>query len=245
MRASVFFVIFLTLFFSISKHIEISEAQVMSGDRFNLQSESRNPAEESDINPDKNNKLTEQDEFYDIYLGQNYKIENGFGRLVSGLPFNFSLSSDLIEFGTLTPNNPVTRTNTLSILSASTVGYLVFAYENHQPQSSDNSIIPDATCDNGVCTQTESASWKETTTYGFGYRCDNKVGSDCSGGFLDPRFFKQFPDSSKQEEWQQVMRGLPEDKEKTSQITYKVNISNSQKPVKYVNILTYIAVPNF
>jgi len=217
----------------------------MSGDRFNLQSESKKSAEKTDINSDKNQKLIKQDELYDVYLGPNYKIENGFGRSGSNYPFTFSISSDLIEFGTLTPNNPVSRTNTLSILSKSTTSYSIYAYENHQPQSLDNSFIPDTTCDNGACTQTTSASWKESTVYGFGYRCDNKAGSDCFGEFLDPNFFKQFSDYSRQEEWEQIMKGLPEDKEKTSQITYKVNISNAQKPVKYVNTLTYIAVPNF
>lgn len=218
----------------------------MSGNKFNLQLEPKNPADESNIDANKNNEQTGKNELYDVYLGQNYKIENGFGRSLNEPYFNFSISSDLIDFGTLTPNNPVIRTNTLSVLSASTYGYSVYVFENHQPQSSDASLfIPDTTCDNGACTQTTSASWKEPTVYGFGYRCDNKAGSDCSSGFFNTSFFKQFPDSSRQEEWEQTMRGLPEDKKKTSQITYKVNISNAQKPVKYVNTITYIAVPNF
>ena len=218
----------------------------MSGDKFNLQSEPKNPAEESDISTDKNNKPTGQNELYDVYLGQNYKIENGFERPMLGSPFNFSISSDLIEFGTLTPNNPVIRTNTLSVSSRSTAGYSIFIFQNHQLQSSENStFIPDTTCDNGACTQTTSASWGGSTVYGFGYRCDNKAGTDCPSGFLNPSFFKQFPDPSRQEEWEQVMKGLLQEKEKTSQITYKVNISSAQKPAKYVNTLTYIAVPNF
>lgn len=218
----------------------------MSGDKFNLQSESINQVDKSSANLGNSENSSNQKKLYDVYLGSNYKIQNGFEHSESSSPFNFFISSDLVEFGTLTPNNPITRTNTLSVLSTSTAGYSVYLFENHQLQSSENSIfIPDTTCDNGACTQTTSASWKQTTVYGFGYRCDNKAGADCSGGFFNPSFFKQLPDSAKQEEWEHVMKGLPENKKKTSQITYKVNIANSQKPAKYVNTLTYIAVPNF
>lgn len=236
---SVFVSLFLSVFL-LSKYIKVSNAQIMSGEKVNLQSEEVYPTEPPIKTPAKE-KSKALPILYDIYIGKNFKVKYGFEKIASN--FSFSLSSDLIDFGILSPNNPITRTNLLSVYTDST-GYIILASENQELKSSENISIPDTTCDNGSCTQTTSSLWKVATVYGFGYRCDNVFGSDCLD-FENPQFFKQFADLSKKEAWEKIMEGVPENKKKQAKITYKVNISTTQKISKYINNITYIAVPNF
>ncbi|MBI2031751.1 MAG: hypothetical protein HYT08_04020 [Candidatus Levybacteria bacterium] len=241
-RPPVVFFIFsmlISIFFTGSKYIKVLNAQVMSGDKINLQSEPIVPTETISMPKKEKPRLTDSPS--DIYIGKNFKVKYGFEKQNSN--FSFSLSSDLIDFGILSPNNPVTRTNLLTIYSNST-GYIVLASENQELKSSENIPIPDTTCDNGSCTQTIPAVWKEATVYGFGYRCDKLIGNDCID-FEADQLFKQLPDLSKEEAWEKVLSGHSEDKKKQAKITYKVNISNAQKITKYINTLTYIALPNF
>lgn len=180
-----------------------------------------------------------------LYSGTNYKVRAGFQYIHFATRFAFTISETLIDFGTLSPTNPVTRTNTLTVSNSSPHGYSVTASENHPLTTSQNASIPDTTCDNGTCTQDASAAWTSTLTYGFGYRCDNVLGSDCNNGFTDTTYFKQFPDTSKSEPETSVMTGTGVGRNKKTQITYKVNISGTQTAGVYSNAITYIATPTF
>ena len=47
-----------------------------------------------------------------LYTGTNYKVKAGFQNVrPSNIPFSFSISQSLIDFGILSATNPVTRTN--------------------------------------------------------------------------------------------------------------------------------------
>lgn len=191
-----------------------------------------------------------------LYSGTNYKIRAGFQYINSIIPFSFSISSLAIDFGTLSPTNPVTRTNTLTIGNQSAYGYVVTASENHQllvPAS--GALIPDTTCDAGGCSETTSAAWSSTLTYGFGYRCDSvsviyngAISNGCVAGDLNfynnPTFYKQFSDNSKSETAQGVMSGTS-GRNQQATITYKTNISSSQVAGTYTNAITYIATPTY
>lgn len=184
-----------------------------------------------------------------LYSGANYKVRAGFQYISSIIKFRFSISTTAINFGTLSPTSPVSRTNTLTLSNGSANGYSVTAYENHQLlQPGSGQLIPDTTCDNGACTQTTSGPWtgSETSlTYGFGYRCDNVTGTDCATGFSDSTYYKQFSDNSNSETAQAVMTGTNVGRNKAVQITYRVNVSGSQPPGLYTNVITYVATPTF
>lgn len=181
-----------------------------------------------------------------LYTGTNYKVRAGFQYVYTLIPFRFSISQTQVDFGTLTPTNPVTRTNILKISNGSANGYQVTAFENHQLLNPGNGFaIPDTTCDNGLCTETTSAQWTNTLTYGFGYRCDNVAGSDCATGFTNSNYYKQFADASLNESPQSVMSGTNVGRNKEVQITYKVNISGTQPAGTYTNVITYVATPTF
>lgn len=181
-----------------------------------------------------------------LYSGTNYKIRAGFQYIHSIIPFSFAISSLLIDFGTLNPANPVTRTNVLTVSNGSSSGYAVTAFENHQLLvPSTGALIPDTTCDSGTCNTTTSSAWINTLTYGFGYRCDNVSGTDCATGFTSTDNYKQFADASVSETPQAVMTGQNVGRNKKTQITYKVNISATQPAGSYTNVITFIATPTF
>ncbi len=181
-----------------------------------------------------------------LYSGTNYKVRAGFQYIHSIIPFSFSISQLTIDFGNLSATNPVTRSNRLRISNGSAHGYSVTAYENHQLNvPSSGAILPDTTCDDGSCTQSTSAAWTSSLTYGFGYRCDNVVGTDCATGFSDATYYKHFADNSASETPIAVMTGLNVGRNKQVDITYKVNISGTQAAGLYSNQIIYIATATF
>jgi len=177
----------------------------------------------------------------------NSKVRTGFENIASILPFSVSLSSDTIDFGTLSPTNPIVRTVDLAVRNVPSYGYSVKAFENHplkMTPDKSGSNITDVTCDNGECSHENAGEWTNTLTYGFGYRCDNVTGFDCNSSFSKSNFYKHFPDTSNSTSPQSVISGIGS-KNKDVRLSYKVNISGNQAQGVYNNIITYIAVPNF
>lgn len=188
-----------------------------------------------------------------LYTGTNYKICAGFyggifcnqtGISSGSATFTFTVNPTSIDFGTIDPTNPVSRTNTLTVSASQLFTYTVTARENNSLKS-PTTFIPDTTCDNGLCTDTTAATWANTLTYGFGYRCDNVTGIDCVPDFLTSNMYKAFANSELGKAAQLVMNGTTKTTGSSSQVTYKVNVSASQQPGTYNNTITYIAVPSF
>ncbi|HEV2339972.1 MAG TPA: hypothetical protein VGT05_04420 [Patescibacteria group bacterium] len=186
------------------------------------------------------------------YSGTNYILCAGFYGGVRCAKqthvFSFTISSTFIDFGGLTPNTPVSRTNTLTVSDTGEAGasYIVTVNENHQlALYSNSSWIPDTTCDDGLCTPSSPSPWVihsgTSLTYGFGYRCDNLSGSECLSGFSTATYFAPFIASPSA---QTVMSGTTGTNQQV-QITYRANASASQPPGLYSNIITYIAVPTY
>lgn len=181
-----------------------------------------------------------------LFSGSNYKVRSGFQYISSIIKFRFTVTEQLVDFGTLTPGTAITRTHSLLVSNGSANGYTVTATESSQLMDpSAGQVIPDTSCDNGTCTQSTSAAWTSALTYGFGYRCDNEIGSDCASGFSDSTYYKQFADGSIGEAGQSVMNSSNVGTNRKVRITYKVNISTSQPAGFYRNIVTYVATPTF
>lgn len=179
-----------------------------------------------------------------LYSGSNFKVRSGFQYIYSIIPFTFTISSTTINFGTLNPGEPITRTNNLIISNGSAFGYQVTAQENHELRVlSTGQTIPDTTCDAGTCTETTSALWNSPLTYGFGYRCDDISGTDCSTDFNTANFYKQFANTEQTETPQVIMSGAEVGRDLEIEVTYKVNISASQAAGGYQNSIMYIATP--
>ncbi|HVT00811.1 MAG TPA: hypothetical protein VHE53_01085 [Patescibacteria group bacterium] len=178
-------------------------------------------------------------------VGVNYKVRAGFQYIYSIIPFSFSISSVSINFGSLNPGEPISRTNTLTVSNGSAFGYQVTAAENHEllaPPSGQ--LIPNTTCDAGTCTNVTASAWTSPLTYGFGYRCDNISGTDCSTDFSNSTFYKQFSNLAHNQTPQVVMSSANVGRGRTTQITYKVNISATQAAGGYQNAIIYVATPS-
>lgn len=173
-----------------------------------------------------------------LYSGTNYKVKAGFEYYKqSPIPFSFSISNNLIDFGVITPTNPVTRTTDLTI-SAPAGGFSVTASQD-KPLTSPNGIIPDTSCDNSSCNTNKAGPWTSSLTYGFGYRCNL---TDCSSDFLNPTFYKPFAASPSA---QTVLTSTVAGSARKSRVTYKVNVPGTQSQGVYSNVVTYIAIPGF
>lgn len=177
-----------------------------------------------------------------LYSSSGYKVRAGFQYIHSIIPFSFSISDFLIDFGTLTAQNPTTQTNTLTVSSGGAGAYSVKAEENEPLTTLDGSTsIPDTTCD-ASCTETSAGVWTQNTTYGFGF---NVSGDDVPGDFIDGTYYRQFSDASLSEAPATVMTSSNVGRGRVATITYKVNVSSSQPGGTYQNIITYIAIPGF
>ena len=174
--------------------------------------------------------------------GVNFSVQTGFPNIPSLALFSFGISENLIDYGNLTPTNPVTRKSILTVENESAPGYIVMVSQNHQLLDPNKaSIIADTTCDTGNCSENIGASWIDNLAYGFGYRCDSKI---CLEEFKKSSFFLQFADESKSESKKTVISGSL-GKKQTAEILYKVNIPSSQKKGVYKNTVSFIAVPIF
>jgi len=181
------------------------------------------------------------------YEGNNYTVRAGFQYVPRSSPFSFSISDTRIDFGLLSPTNPVTRSTTLNVRNSNPNGYSVSAAENHELMvPTTKAVIPDTTCDDGKCTEKTASGWNNTLTYGFGYRCDseNSICVENDSSFVAKDYFKQFSNSSKDENATTIMSGGTR-RSKKAVVMYKVNISSSQVAGAYSNAVVFLATPNY
>ena len=179
--------------------------------------------------------------------GVNYKVKAGF-QYVRPNPFIFKIVNPAVNFGTLTATIAVNRTSNLIVTNSSAYGYTVTGMEQSQlKDTTSGSTIPDTTCDNGLCTPTSAQPWAlnidgSSTTYGFGYNCTNISGSECPTDFVDGTYFRPFAASPSAAV---VMSNSNVGRNQTVQITYRVNVSQTQASGLYTDVITYIATPTF
>lgn len=182
----------------------------------------------------------------------DFKLWAGFWYLKKIIPFTFSVSNSLVEFGTLTTNEPQIGQTTLSVSAGGAGGYQVTAEENHPLMVySTGAKIKDVTGDNNDISETTAGDWLLSTTDGFGYSLS---GDDIPTPFptrnpnVTPTLikFKQFADiSSGTETPQVIMSSAIVGKNRTLDVFYKVNISAFQDAGRYHNVITYIATPTY
>ena len=181
-----------------------------------------------------------------LFTGTNYKVRSGFQYIYSLIPFSFSITPLEINFGTLSPTNFVSRTQTVTVQNGSAYGYTVSAAENHQllvPAS--GAMIPNTSCDSGTCTTSLATAWTNTFAFGFGYRCEYAAGSTCASDFNGTNYYRPFADTSAGQTPQAFIVASNVTHGTTETLTYKVNVSASQGSGDYSNVIQLIATPTF
>ena len=177
-----------------------------------------------------------------LYTSTGYLVRSGFQYIHSIIPFSFSISDFLINFGTLIPDTPATETSTLTVSAGGAGGYSVTAKENDSLKTTGGTSIPDTTCDAGTCTESEAKVWNSNSTYGFGY---NMSGNDVPDDFDDSTYFRRFANLAVSEIPQEIMGSANVGKDRSATITFKVNVSGSQAAGNYQNTILFTALPSF
>ncbi|MDE2025826.1 MAG: hypothetical protein KGJ07_04995 [Patescibacteria group bacterium] len=181
-----------------------------------------------------------------LYTGTNYKVRSGFQYIYSIIPFSFSITPLEINFGTLSPTNFVTRTQTVTVKNGSAFGYVVTAAENHQLLvPAIGAMIPNTSCDSGTCTTSLATAWTNTFAFGFGLRCEYFVGSTCTSDFNGANLFRPLADKSAGQTPQAFISASNVTHGTTETFTYKINVSASQAAGDYSNVVELIATPTF
>ncbi len=175
------------------------------------------------------------------FNANGYTVKAGFQYLYALYDFSFRISDLTIDFGSLTPGTPATATNVLTV-SAPGAGYAVSVFENHPLENENEDQIPDTTCDNGGCTESQAEIWSSNTTYGFGF---NLSGDDVASDFVDGSYFRQFANLAGGETPQVIMSSSQAGKNRQATVTYKVNISGDQAAGNYSNYLVFVATPSY
>ena len=244
--STLFFFLFLLLASYVLNLISVPEAlaQTMSNSNFILRFGNFNTAAGKGSTGGFTLNLTVGQTAPGLYTGTNFKVRAGFQYIMSIIPFSFTISQTNIDFGPLSPTIASTRTNTLTVSNGSAFGYTVTASENHPLLvASSGQMIPDTTCNSGTCNTTTAALWNDPNTFGFGYRCDNISGTDCDTQFTGHTdFYKPFAASPSAVV---VMSSTNVGRGRQAQITYKLNISNTQAAGLYTNTINFIATPSF
>jgi hypothetical protein len=180
-----------------------------------------------------------------LYSGTNYKVRAGFAYIKSIIPFRFSITNTIIDFGIVSPTSPVLRTSLLTVSNGSAYGYQVTVSDNHNLRNNSSGVeIPQTACDSGyTCTTGTANQWQTSLAYGFGYNCTNISGTDCPTDFAgSTHYYRPFAASPSAVA---VMRGVAVGKNKVAQVTYQLNVSGGQAGGLYTNVINYIATPNF
>lgn len=153
---------------------------------------------------------------------------------------NLKVDANKILYGQVHPGEPIVRS--INIQAAAPQGFDVIAYETGNLASSDNQVVPDATCDEGNCTELVSALWKSPLTYGFGYRLDSKCTnpSGCLGSFKND-YFKQFSNIELHEVPQSILTSNSNEDTQTK-ISLKVNIPTTLQDKTFINTIHLIAL---
>ena len=182
--------------------------------------------------------------FQGRFDGSGFVIQAGFQYINTIIPFSFKVSSLDIDFGSLVPGIPSTRSNVLTVTTGSAFGYSVKAIEDHPLRRGDGTTtIPDTSCDLATpCLLTDANVWADNTRFGFGY---NMSGADVNtADFVNSTYFRPFPvENVDQPAIVMSKGGIATSSAAT--VTYKINISGAQAAGTYQNAIQYIAIPSF
>jgi len=188
------------------------------------------------------------------FSSSGYIVKAGFQYYQSIVPFTFSVSDSIIDFGEVTANVPVTSAADLTVSFGGAGQYQVTLAElGPMTKIGGADFIPDTGCDDGTCDETTSGPWILTATEGFGYNMSNE---DIPATFSTCGItcFRKFPDSSALENPAVVMSSSnvtvdlaskPKDTIHQSTITYKLNVSPIQVAGTYQTIINYVATPSY
>lgn len=164
-----------------------------------------------------------------FFAEQGYHVKAGLQYIYTLYDFSFTVSSLLMDLGTLIPGTFASATHTLTV-TAPGQGYSVTIHALSPLKNDAGDVIP------GIA----PGVWTDPRVYGFGYRV---TGSDVAADFLADSSFRPFPLLSAGESPELIMQSEEAGKNRTAEANYQVNVSPTQPPGKYSTQVIYLATP--
>ncbi|MBI2442612.1 MAG: hypothetical protein HYV40_01735 [Candidatus Levybacteria bacterium] len=150
------------------------------------------------------------------------------------------LSNDFVDFGPLSPTNPVLRQVSFTIRGK----YLTWSLYQQMDEdllSDPGDSIPPTTCDNGSCSENQASVWNSTLSFGLGVRCDNLRGTSCPDDFIPKNTFRSL---GQREDTSSIIAQGSSDEINTFNLSYKLVVPGTQAKGVYAGIASYILIPS-
>ena len=178
------------------------------------------------------------------FVGSGYRTRVGFQYLPTTEPFSLTISTSVVDFGTVKPATFAGSSLDLTVNGAGVHGYSVSAIEDHPLTAKPNITIPDTTCDpSAKCTPTHASPWASSVAYGFGY---NLIGPDTDQTeFADATYFRPFANNAANQNPVVIMSRQGRSEKAAAKLTFRINVPPSQTSGTYQNTIQFIALPAF
>lgn len=175
-----------------------------------------------------------------IFTSKGFIINAGFLNAAGGEYFGFTVSPKVLDFGNMSPNIPLEKTLTLTVVTGSIPGYSVTVAEDHPLRTLVEAEIPDTLCNSdSPCAPNQSGVWTGTEKAGFGYRMKGK---GVTKDFADATHFRPFPAINQNERAALVMQSKAKRVTDTSNMIVKVLVDQNQPVGQYKNSLKFTAL---
>ena len=175
------------------------------------------------------------------FATKGYHLQTGFQNIAAGSAVSFSISPVLVDFGSLTPNNPLEKQIFLKISNGKVPGYTVKVAQNHQLTSPSQATTPDTVCDNHQkpCTQTQASRWQLNSSFGLGYRVS---GTAVTQDFNTDFAYRPFASISRNDKAVLIMESSRENTTDEAVMTVKLNVDHNQPVGMYENVIIFTAL---
>lgn len=145
-------------------------------------------------------------------------------------------SDDFLDFGPLSPTTPVIRKLTVMV-KGEYFPFTLYQQLDHNLLNDPGQMIPQTSCDNGSCSETQASIWDSTLTFGLGIRCDNITGLYCPDDYIEKNTYRPLGTNS------QIIASGSVNGQANFTLTYKLIVPGTQPQGRYEANPTYILVP--
>ena len=179
----------------------------------------------------------------EVFSAKGYIIQSGFLNRAANSSLFFSISPTILNFGSLTPNKPVTDNLIITVGSGNFPGYTIYVAQNKQLSTEAGAQIPNTLCDafkNKICNIDKGNEWSENTSYGFGY---NIQGQTVPININKSYIFRPFASLAVKENPVIIMQSHESKTSHSAGMIVKLNVSKDQPVGIYENSLIFNVLP--
>ena len=163
---------------------------------------------------------------------------------IIGEPFSLTVSTGIVDFGTVKPAAFSGSSLDLTVNGAGVGGYYVSVIEDHPLTTKPDITIPDTACDpSDNCTPTHASPWISSLAYGFGY---SLIGPDTDQTeFADATYFRPFANNAAGQNPIVIISRRGRGEKTSTKLTFRLNVPPSQISGSYQNTVQFIALPAY